>query len=213
MTEPPAPQGISHLRCSDEDRELVAQVLNNAYADGRLDFDEHSERITQAYNAKTFADLDQLTVDLIPPASAPATRPQPAPVQPAPAAPPPTVGEFTGGRAILGSYRSLDPVALPAYSELTVVMGDARIDLSRATFTAAETVISANVLLGELRIRVPLNVRVVNDVSTILGDFKSEGTLADPGAPVLRIAGTCFLGDVKVMGPDVKARKYEGFVR
>lgn len=188
----------------------MAQVLNNAYADGRLDFDEHSERITHAYNAKTFGDLDPLTVDLIPP------TPQPVASAPFPASTPssvPEAGQFAGGRAILSSYRPSDPLVMPPYSELTIVLGDARIDLKDATFTSAETVLQVGVLLGDLKIRVPLNVRVVSDVSNILGDFKCDGTLADPGAPVLRITGTCCLGDIKVLGPNVKQRKYDGFIR
>ncbi|NHB85359.1 DUF1707 domain-containing protein [Tessaracoccus sp. HDW20] len=63
---------IDELRCADQDRELVAQVLNNAYAEGRLTFDEHAERIAHAYDAKTFGDLDVLTVDLVAPTRRPA---------------------------------------------------------------------------------------------------------------------------------------------
>ena len=50
----PETHRIDDLRCADQDRETVATILNNAYAEGRLTFDEHAERIAQAYDAKTF---------------------------------------------------------------------------------------------------------------------------------------------------------------
>lgn len=70
---PEAPR-LESLRCADQDRELVAQVLNNAYAEGRLTFEEHAERIAKAYDALTFGDLNELTGDLVA-----VPRPRPAP--------------------------------------------------------------------------------------------------------------------------------------
>ena len=51
---------LEALRCADHDRELVAQVLNNAYAEGRITFEEHADRIARAYDARTFGDLNAL---------------------------------------------------------------------------------------------------------------------------------------------------------
>lgn len=209
--------GITHLRCADEDRELVAQLLNNAYADGRLDFEEHSERIAAAYNAKTFGDLDGLTTDLIP---QPVARPTqiPAPASPGHAvahhvsnAPVPA-DAFTGGRAILSNFRPSGPLVIPPYSEVTSILGDARIDLVDATFVSPETTIRVTAVLGEVRIRVPAGVRVVSSVSTVLGDFKAEGVVADDATVVLKLEGTSCLGDVKVLGPDTKLRKFQKFI-
>ncbi|MEA5153690.1 DUF1707 SHOCT-like domain-containing protein [Raineyella sp.] len=53
-----------NLRASDVDRARVTEVLDGAYADGRLTLDEHRDRIARALAAKTFADLTPLTVDL-----------------------------------------------------------------------------------------------------------------------------------------------------
>lgn len=219
---------ISHLRCADEDRELVARVLNNAYADGRLTFEEHDERISNAYNAKTFGELDDLTLDLIPsaPAAAPLPeRPQPTglaaydqPQSPA-AAPAPRVGApaaaetFTGGRAILSNYHPDKGLVMPGFSELTSVLGDVRIDLVDAVFTQREITIRATAVLGEIRIRVPAGVKVVSNMTNVLGDYKCEGAIPADNGVVLRIEGTTILGDVKVLGPGTKkARKYDKFV-
>lgn len=205
--------GISHLRCADEDRELVAQLLNNAYADGRLDFDEHSERMTSAYNAKTFGELDALTRDLIPHPTAPHGHPGPASGAVAPrTGHAPAHGEFTGGRAILSTFKPGGPLVLPAFTEVLSVLGDARIDLVGATFTQQETTIRVNAVLGEVRIRVPEGVRVVGNVSTVLGDYRCEGIVPGDRPLILKLEGTSMLGDVKVLGPDTKPRKFEKFI-
>src|SRR5215469_8818961 len=77
-TEPrPAPV----IRASDQDRDAVAQRLQQAFAERRLDDDEFDERMRAALTARTGADLDKLTADL--PAavsdSVPAARPATAP--------------------------------------------------------------------------------------------------------------------------------------
>ena len=55
-----------YLRASDRDRDQVTEVLHAAYAEGKLDLDEHTERTTAALNARTFDELAALTSDLVP---------------------------------------------------------------------------------------------------------------------------------------------------
>jgi hypothetical protein len=56
---------------SDADRDTAAGLLNAARAEGRLTADEHDQRLTAAYAARTWQQLDQLTADLpAPPAAA-----------------------------------------------------------------------------------------------------------------------------------------------
>jgi hypothetical protein len=52
------------MRAADADRERVAEQLRSAHADGRLDLTEYDERVQQAWAARTYGDLDALTVDL-----------------------------------------------------------------------------------------------------------------------------------------------------
>lgn len=68
-SEPP------ELRAADADRERVAQWLRAAHAEGRLDVDEVEERLSAAYAARTFGDLEPLTADLGPPPAEPVARP------------------------------------------------------------------------------------------------------------------------------------------
>jgi hypothetical protein len=73
-----------HLRAADADRTAVATVLGEHMAAGRLTVDEYEDRLARAYAARTYGELDELTVDL--PATAPAAPvPAPQPAAPVPA--------------------------------------------------------------------------------------------------------------------------------
>ena len=54
----------SRMRASDEDRQIVVDVLRQAHAVGRLRPDEFYERMDAAYTAVTWRDLDDLITDL-----------------------------------------------------------------------------------------------------------------------------------------------------
>jgi hypothetical protein len=52
------------MRASDQDREAIAELLCDGYAEGRLTGDELNERLGNAFQAKTWAELRDLTADL-----------------------------------------------------------------------------------------------------------------------------------------------------
>jgi Domain of unknown function (DUF1707) len=52
------------LRASDRDREATVRVLRDAYVAGRLDLAELRDRSGAAYQARTWADLYELTDDI-----------------------------------------------------------------------------------------------------------------------------------------------------
>jgi Domain of unknown function (DUF1707) len=58
------------LRAADRDRDEVAEILREQYAQGRLTLEEFGERSAKAVSAKTMGELHALTADL------------PAPVEP-----------------------------------------------------------------------------------------------------------------------------------
>lgn len=58
---PPRPR---HLRAADSDRESAAEVLQQAFADGRLDVDELGERLNRVWSAKTYGEIDDQLADL-----------------------------------------------------------------------------------------------------------------------------------------------------
>ena len=66
----PAAGGPQTL-ASDANRDTAAGLLNAALAEGRLTADEHDQRLSAAYAARTWQQLRQLTTDLpAPPAAA-----------------------------------------------------------------------------------------------------------------------------------------------
>ena len=66
----PAAGGPQTL-ASDADRDTAVGLLNAACPEGRLTADEYDQRLSAAYAARTWQQLDQLTADLpAPPAAA-----------------------------------------------------------------------------------------------------------------------------------------------
>ncbi len=63
------------LRASDQDRNVVHQVLADAYADGRLDREEFETRTTAVSAAKTLGEMTGLVEGLVPTTAVPAVRP------------------------------------------------------------------------------------------------------------------------------------------
>ena len=52
------------MRFAESDREAVAARLRDAHADGRLTYEEFSERLDDLYRATTYADLAPIVADL-----------------------------------------------------------------------------------------------------------------------------------------------------
>jgi uncharacterized membrane protein len=55
---------FGRLRSSENDRERAVDVLKAAFAEGRLTKDEYDERVSGAYESRTYAELEALTRDL-----------------------------------------------------------------------------------------------------------------------------------------------------
>ena len=64
-----------NMRFAESDRETVAAMLRDAHADGRLTYQEFSERLDDLYQANTYADLAPIVADLR--RSFPASSPTP----------------------------------------------------------------------------------------------------------------------------------------
>jgi hypothetical protein len=85
------PPGHGHLRASHADRERAIDVLKAAFAEGRLNQEEYTDRVGLAHASRTYDDLGALVADLpvgpfgtLAPAPVPlAPAPVPAPVPPA----------------------------------------------------------------------------------------------------------------------------------
>jgi hypothetical protein len=91
------------LRASDADRHQIAERLQAALEEGRLELLEYDERLKSAYAARTYDELNELIADL-PPASAVELHKT---SQPVPQAPPrPGVARRLGGTLAQPHWRS-----------------------------------------------------------------------------------------------------------
>jgi hypothetical protein len=182
------------LRASDADRERVADILRDAFAEGRLDVDEHAERIEAAYAARTLGELEPLTRDL--PAPGPhAAAPAPAPSAPAgPPLPParsyaPTAVAVFGGSVRKGRWR------VGPHLKAVAVFGGVELDLTDAVFESPEVLIDVTAVFGGVTVKVPENVSLHGSGVGIFGGFDvREQTADDPYAPVVRVRGAAVFG-------------------
>jgi len=71
FTRDPRHSEHAGLRASDADRDVVRQVLTEAYADGRLDREEFDARSTEVETSRTLGDLPALLEGLVPATTGP----------------------------------------------------------------------------------------------------------------------------------------------
>jgi hypothetical protein len=200
----PVPGG--HLRASDRDRDQVAEVLNTAFAEGRLAREEYDERLDQLLRAKTFDDLVGLTRDLVVMGS-----PAPvAPVQPASYQLDPSASSSGTDRmvAVFSGTERRGRWRVRRRIEAYAVFGGVDLDMREAIFESPIVEVNGIWCFGGLDIKVPEGVEVRNEVMAIFGgsDVKHVGD-PQPGAPVLVIKGVALFGGVSVRGPRPSRRR------
>lgn len=194
------------MRVSDADRDRVAEVLRQATGDGRLDFEEMEERLSRAYAAKTYADLEEITSDLpgagthlraAPPSRAfPATRMGGQPAHKA-------------SVAVLSGAQRTGQWVVPATFTAFAFLGGVELDLRQARFSEQEVTIQAVAVLGGVSIVVGEDIEVDVSGFGFMGGFDDRATGPGiPGAPRLRVTGFAFMGgvDVRRGPPAVPAR-------
>ena len=179
------------LRASDADRDQVTEVLHAAYAEGRIDYDEHSERTAAALTARTFDDLAVLTADLVP---AEPTRAALVAV--------PDQAEPERLTAMLAETKRTGPWLAPRAINVNVLLGSAVVDLTEATFASRQIVINCTQFLGSIVVRVPPGTVVRVEAANVLGD-SSVKEIGEPNdrQPTVLVRGTNILGDISVRGP------------
>ncbi|MFZ2501940.1 MAG: DUF1707 domain-containing protein [Nocardioides sp.] len=228
MSQPPVPRpgptpsgshqphnrDASLLRISDADRNKVAEILREAAGEGRIDFEELDQRLDATFAAKTYGDLVPITLDL--PTNQLAI---PQPATPAPVrsrvVPAPVIGHGSS-LAVMSECRRVGAWQVPEQHTGTSFMGEVRLDLREATFTAGETVIYANAVMGSVQIDIDAYTQVIVEGVGIMGSFNQAkdvipAQLSDD-APVVRVKGIALMGEVKVTRkpPPGTPRKYFG---
>jgi hypothetical protein len=214
----PAATGPLSLRISDAERHQVAELLRDAAGDGRLSMDELDERLETVYRAKTYAELVPVAADLPGardrlPMAATAELASQSTSQRAPAR---TLGQAgshgsSGAVAIFGGSERSGVWTVAEKFTALAVMGGISLDFREAVFTAAETTVYANCLMGGVDITVPDDIIVRVAGIPFMGGFDGPkgATRADlgPDAPVLVVKGVAIMGGVDIK---VKPRKSKG---
>ncbi|MFC5752001.1 DUF1707 SHOCT-like domain-containing protein [Actinomadura rugatobispora] len=178
---------VRDLRASDADRERVVSVLGEALADGRLTLEEHSERTTRAYQARTLGELTGLTGDLSP------EEAQPILVDDRP------VSAFFGRMRREGRW--VVPVKLP----LLALFGTVELDLREAVLQRRHIVLDSLIVGGRVRIVVPEGVQVNVTGRTILST-REVRTRPAPEGPTIEVGGTFVFGSIKARAPKQRLR-------
>ncbi|HEY5820883.1 MAG TPA: DUF1707 domain-containing protein [Propionibacteriaceae bacterium] len=184
------------IRASDADRDQVSEVLQMAYAEGRITSDELGERTAAAVQARTFDDLVPLTADLLP---APAPQPTRFPVNTGPAVP---TGSPERMVSVLSSTKRVGPWRVNRFNSATACLGDVLIDLTEATFDSPVVEVNCSQFLGSIKVRVPLGTNVILEAVNIAAGSSAKGFgPPDPEMPTVIIKGVNILGDIQVRGP------------
>ena len=212
---PPDPTAAAmRLRASDADRERVADVLREAYVEGRLSALEHEERIAGVYAATTYADLVPLLADLPVPhgtIAVPGVAPVVAITGPRDAVPasvpvlvdPSQVDRAQGPAvAFFGGVERQGRWVVPPSLTVVAVMGGVELDFTEAVLTSQETVVTAVAFMGGIDIRVPDGVHVRMDAFGFMGGTSGPAGDPPPGAPVIRITGLAVMGGIDVTRPE-----------
>lgn len=187
------PVAEADIRASDADRDRVAEILREALAEGRLDPEEHAERIDTVYRAKTMGELEPVVRDL--PAAA-GSRPRSDSVGYGygPSAPVPDQNLV----AIFSASVRKGRWQVPARINAVAVFGSVEIDLTEAVFPQQQVQINVTAIFGSVEIRVPENITLRSSGSGVLGSFEIETNEATDGdAPQVQVNGYAVLGSVE----------------
>lgn len=157
-------------------------MLSEALADGRLTMEEHSERTSQAYAARTLGELTGLTGDLS------TAHTQPILVDDRPLL------------ATFGSVRRAGRWVMPVRLPLVALFGTVELDLSEAILQRRHVVLDSNVLCGRIRLLVPEGVRVDVTGRTFLSPREVRVRPSD-GGPTIEITGRVILGSIRARAP------------
>jgi hypothetical protein len=174
-------------RAADTDRIQVAQLLTDAAAQGRLQMSDYEDRLTRAYAARTYAELDSLRSDLI---GSSVGSPGSGAGKPAPS---------MLLLAIMSAFERRGRWNVPKKLTTFALWGGGVVDLRYADFTSTEVEIHACSIMGGQTILLPPEVNVEIKGHGVMGGFDhdvaGEGT---PGAPTVKIRGFSLWGGVGI---------------
>lgn len=189
-SELPSSAPRSESRASHADRDAVVERLQEAAAEGRLDFGELETRLERALGAKTFGELDLLTEDLPPVAGPDPDRPL-------------VVKGGLHGAKRTGAWQ------VPAQIAAHGGMAGVKLDFTRAVCRLPLVEVEVHGEFAGVVLVLPDDWAAdTGDVDPGFGGVRDR-TSAErrPGAPLLRITGTGGPAGVVVRHPNAWERR------
>lgn len=175
-------------RAADTDRIQIAQLLAYAAEQGRLQLKDYEERLTKAYAATTYEELDQLRADLQGCSTVNPRRggtPNPAPSMLL--------------LALMSGYERRGRWNVPEKLTTFTFWGNGVLDLRYADFTSTEVDIHVMSIMGLQNILLPPEVNVEIHGRGVMGGFDHTVTgQGTPGAPTVHIHGFSLWGGVGI---------------
>jgi hypothetical protein len=176
MSEPPV------LRVSDADRERTVERLRDHAAEGRLTLEEFTDRMSNAYLARTADELEQLTSDL-PPVPVASRRS-------------PTRFLFS----ILSSTERDGRIRVRRRVACVTALGNIDLDLRQATLEGDVVTIFVLGIFGTADVYVPAGVEVDLHGFSIGGHKRANGPdpPPTPGTPLVRVFAVSLFAGIDV---------------
>jgi len=144
--EPMNAGSYGQMRATDADRDGVHTVLQSAYADGRLSWDEFESRSTSLMEAKTFDQLGAITADLR----------QPVPYRPGSG---PPAGQRTNSMAVASMVCGLCQIFFLFVAGIpAIIFGHIARRQIRETGEAGDGMALAGLIMGYIGVLAPLAV-------------------------------------------------------
>ncbi|MEP6491451.1 MAG: LiaF domain-containing protein [bacterium] len=188
-------------------REQKISELSQHFANDDLSLEDLERRIERVYKAASVVELDQITADL-----RLAVAPSPKPIAPsritlgAPGSDAAVPYELQSSRvlSLMSSTKRVGRWAVPRKLDVLAIMSETKIDLTQAVLPAGLIDLNLRVVMAAFKLIVPPNVRVVNEMHSVMADVKSKADQlpaddAPADSPIIRLSGYAFMAEVKIV--------------
>ena len=174
-------------RAADADRETVAERLRIAAGDGRIDLAELDDRLTRAYTAKTYGQLQALVADLPAHSAAIAGDALPEP-------------ETLVLKTTVPNIKQSGQWVVPQRITAETTTGFITIDFTQASCAHREVVVEAATRSGWIRLLLPDGWAArIGPSSTNTSHISNKAPeTAAPGAPTVIVTGHPLSGYIRI---------------
>jgi hypothetical protein len=174
------------LRASDAEREQVVAELREHAAQGRLTLEEFSQRIDEAYGAKTLAELEEVKRELPAVSALPSARPRRKARR--------WLVAVMGGADRRGRWR------VPRRLNVISFMGGSDLDLRQAQIEHDEVSLTIVSFMGGTDVYVPEGIEVDLGGFSFMGGTDEHGRDLPPrpGTPLIRVRAFSLMGGTDI---------------